>query len=340
MGMRITLNNPGAGMTFQDQQISETFTPPWWLKNPHLQTLWASLCSPSTDPGYQRQHLELPDGDFLELDWCRNPGSDAPIVLILHGLEGSSRSSYVRRLALDLYPQGYQCLIMHFRGCGDHPNRLQRTYHSGETGDVDLITRWLRHAYPARPIAIIGYSLGANVLLKWLGEQQDSAPIQAAVAICPPLRLEVCARRLEHGFSRVYQKLLLKSLINKILSKFQHRASPLDLTRVARAKTFFEFDDAVTAPLHGFASADEYYRQSSSRPYLKSIHKPCLIISSSDDPFMTPEVLPKLNELGPQSQLEITRYGGHVGFVAARGFFGIRFWLEQRISRYLNSLLS
>jgi predicted alpha/beta-fold hydrolase len=340
MGMRITLNSQGEGSNVQDHQISESFTPPWWLKNPHLQTFLGSLYSPGTDPKFQHQHLELPDGDFLQLDWSQNPGNDTPIVLILHGLEGSSRSSYVRRLVLDLYPQGYQCLVMHFRGCGGHVNRLQRTYHSGETQDLDLITRWLRHTYPNRPIAVIGYSLGANVLLKWLGEQRDKAPIQAAVAVCPPLRLEVCARRLEHGLSRIYQMLLLKSLVNKISEKYRHRTSPLDLNRVAKARTFFEFDDAVTAPLHGFASADEYYRQSSSRPYLKSIRRPSLIISTFDDPFMTPEVLPHIDELGPQSQLEITRYGGHVGFIAARGFFGIRFWLEQRIRLYLSSVLS
>ena len=328
------------GFTFQGHPFSESFTPPWWLKNPHLQTLWASLCSPGTDAEYQRQHLELADGDFLELDWSPNPGNNGPIVLILHGLEGSSHSNYVRRLVLNLYPQGFQCMVMHFRGCGGSTNRLQRTYHSGETGDLDLIIRWLRQAYPDRPIAVIGYSLGANVLLKWLGEQRDQAPIQAAVAICPPLRLEVCARRLERGLSRVYQLLLLKSLINKVLRKYRHRTSPLDLNRVAEARTFYEFDDAVTAPLHGFASADEYYRQSSSRPYLKTIRKPCLIISSFDDPFMTPEVLPSTDELGPRSQLEITRYGGHVGFVAARGLFAIRFWLEQRIILYLNSVLS
>ena len=319
---------------------ADEFVPPWWLKNPHLQTLWASLCPLPRPPEFHRQHLELPDGDFLVLDWSRNPGLDSPLVLILHGLEGSSNSNYIGRLVLQLSGQGYQCLVMHFRGCGGRPNRLQRTYHSGETRDLNMLFGWLRRAWPRRPLAVAGYSLGANVLLKWLGEQQQQAPIQAAIAVCPPMRLEICARRLEHGLSRLYQASLIHGLKRKALQKYRHRNSPLDLKRVARARTFYEFDDAVTAPLHGFAGVDDYYQQSSSRPYLKSIRTPLLIISARDDPFMTEAVLPGQDELAPGTRLEVTRHGGHVGFIAARGIFGYAYWLDQRISAYLREILA
>ena len=319
--------------------IADDFVPPWWLKNPHLQTLWASLCRPHPKPHYHRQQLELTDGDFLELDWSQNPGPDTPLVVILHGLEGSSRSGYVRALVQHLSGLGWQCLVMHFRGCGGTPNRLLRTYHSGETQDLNTVIRWLRQAWPRRPLAVVGYSLGANVLLKWLGEQQQRAPVQAAVAVCPPLCLDLCARCLERVFSRVYQAALMHALKRKMVQKYRHRSAPLDWGRVLRAKTFFEFDDAVTAPLHGFTGAGDYYRRSSSRPYLGSIRKPVLILSSRDDPFMTAALLPAEDELAPGTMLEITRHGGHVGFIAARGAFGYAYWLEQRISGYLREYL-
>lgn len=312
------------------------FRPAWWLPGGHAQTLWASLCRPRPRPRLHRQRLELPDGDYLDLDW--SPGDpQSPLVLLLHGLEGSARSSYARALVHHLTGAGMQCLVMHFRGCGGRANRLSRTYHSGETGDLDRVVRWLKRHWPRRRLAAVGFSLGGNVLLKWLGEQGARAPVDAAVAVCVPMDLAVCADRLERGFSRLYRWRLVRGLRRKVLAKFCRRDGPLDLARVRRARGFREFDDRVTAPLHGFADAGDYYRRSSSRSFLPGVRRPTLILHAEDDPFMTSAVLPLPAEIPDAVTLEVSPHGGHVGFVEGRGPLGLApgYWLEERIAAYL-----
>ena len=228
---------------------------------------------------------------------------------------------------------------MHFRGCSGQVNRLPRTFHSGETGDLDLIVRWLRQHWPHRPLAVVGYSLGGNVLLKWLSERGDHADVAAAVAVSVPMDLGICADRMERGFSRLYLRLLVGSLRRKVLAKYRQRpaAAPIDLERVRRARGFREFDDLVTAPLHGFLDAQDYYRRSSSKGLLGGIRRPTLIIHARDDPFMTPGVLPSPATLPPQVHLEVSTHGGHVGFVAGCGLMGLRpdYWLDRRIAGFL-----
>jgi len=316
----------------------DPFKAAWWLPGPHAQTLWASLCRFAPRPAYHRQRLELPDGDFLDLDWAQAPRSaDSALVIILHGLEGSSRSAYVRGVVDVLQRRELQCVVLNFRGCSGEPNRLRRTYHSGESGDLDLLVRWLHHHYPRRPIALVGFSLGGNVLLKWLGERGRDAPVTAAVAACVPMQLAVCADRMEQGFSRLYLWRLVRDLRHKVVRKFARRPGKIDLARVAQSRGFWSFDEQVTARLHGFSSADDYYRRCSSRQYVCRIERPTLIVHADDDPFMTREVLPGADELSPQVSLQVSDKGGHVGFVAGRGIFGLspHYWLESRIGDYI-----
>lgn len=314
-----------------------TFQPAWWLRGPHAQTLWASTLRRPARPRLERERLELPDGDFVDLEWA--VGGEGPVVLLLHGLEGSVKSNYASGLLKVLQDQGYTALLMHFRGCSGEPNRLQRGYHSGETGDLMHLVEVLRARYPGRALAVVGYSLGGNVLLKWLGEQGDRAPVDAAVAVSVPFELGRVADRLEWGFSRLYQWVLLRRMRINLARKMRHVELPLVGLRIGALTSFRRFDDAVTAPLHGFAGVADYYRRCSSRQYLRDITVPTLILHALDDPFMTPDVTPSLLELGSGVTLEVAAQGGHVGFVAGDWPWRARYWLEERIPRYLNEAL-
>lgn len=263
-------------------------------------------------------------------------------MLLLHGLEGSSQSAYLQGQIRALQATGVQSVVMHFRGCSGEPNRLPRTYHSGETEDLDRVVRWLRRHWPERPRGVVGYSLGGNVLLKWLGERGYDAPVSAAVAVSVPMELAACAERMERGFSRIYLWRLVGSLRRKVLEKYARSPTPLDLDRVRHARGFREFDNLVTAPLHGFSSADDYYRRCSSRGFLAGIRRPTLIVHALDDPFMTPSVLPDASSLPRHVTLELSPHGGHVGFVEGAGPLGLRpdYWLERRVPAFIIHQLS
>ena len=309
------------------------FKPAWWCRNPHLQTLWPVFFRRWLRPEVRRERLELPDGDFVDLDWSLN--DSGPIVIIFHGLEGSSHSHYARGM-LDLLPRkGYRVVVMHFRGCSGEPNRLARAYHSGDTGDIDFLVRTLKTREPNTPLATIGYSLGGNALLKWLSELGDTAPVQCAVAVSVPFLLHESTAHMQHGFARVYQWHLLKSLKRNVLRKVQSFTLPASADEIQKMKTFYEFDDRITGPLHGFKDAMHYYTSSSSRQYLKRIRIPTLIVHAQDDPFMHAQVIPQANELSPTVTLDLHRHGGHVGFVGGRLPWRPRYWLEERIPNWL-----
>ncbi|MEN8175885.1 MAG: hydrolase [Pseudomonadota bacterium] len=310
--------------------IQSEFRPLWWLGNAHLQTLWPVFFRRLQNPPLRVERLDLPDGDFLDLAWAGGPG---PLVLILHGLEGSLGSHYAGLIGR-LAKAGFQVVFMHFRGCSGEPNRLDRAYHSGETGDLDQVVRHLRARSGKTLHAAVGFSLGGNVLLKWLGEQGASAPLETAVAVSVPYRLADSARRLGHGMSRLYQAHLIRRLHASYRRKFSRRSSPLDVD-LEMTRDFWSFDDQVTAPLHGFRDVHHYYAASSSRQFLKDIRVPTLLIHALDDPFMFPETVPDESELSPPVVLELSRRGGHVGFVGGRLL--PEYWLEQRILDYLNS---
>lgn len=318
-------------------RVRSTFEPAWWLTNPHLQTIWPYLFRRTRPPELAHERLELPDGDFVDL--CLTPNTGKPVVVVFHGLEGSIRSPYAAAIMAAVHKRGWRGVFMHFRGCSGTPNRLERAYHSGDTGDIEYLVQTLKQRFPHLPLGIVGYSLGGNALLKYLGTSID-APITAAVAISVPYLLHDSAQQLSQGLSQYYQRHLVSSLKDKLRSKFTGRNTTLPLDRLDRIQTFYQFDDAITAPLHGFSCADDYYTRSSSRQYLHSIRVPTLLIHARDDPFMTLASIPDKNELPDNVMLEVSNHGGHVGFVSGRYLWKPVYWLEQRIINYLDNHLT
>ncbi len=313
--------------------VPSQFKPAWWCHNPHLQTLWPLAVKPPR-PALTRERIELPDGDFIDLDWTTNKND--PVVLVIHGLEGSANSHYARRILPALTRERLRGVFMHFRGCSEEPNRLPRAYHSGETGDLQFIFDLLSNRGD-RPQAIIAYSLGGNVLLKWLGEQENNAPDIKAVAVSVPFVLSELANHMNKGFPRIYQRHLVKSLQKTFEAKANVVDLPLTTGQITNLHSFWEFDDKVTAPLHGFANAKEYYAKSSSRQFLNKIKTPTLVIQSKDDPFMSPRAIPDEHELSNSVTLELSDHGGHVGFISGGTPKRPQFWLENRIVEYLTN---
>jgi len=310
------------------------FHPAWWCRGAHMQTLWPVFIRRKPKVPLKRERLELPDGDFLDLDWTSNSTS-GPIVVILHGLEGSSDSQYALGILNALVHRGWRGMVMHFRGCGGESNRLTRSYHSGETGDIGYVLKLLHEREPDTPLAAIGYSLGGNVLLKYLGENGRNTPLRASAAVSVPMLLGECALRLESGFSRVYQWHLVRSMRRSAETKRRRIEMPIKIDDLSLLHTFREWDNAITAPLHGFAGVDDYYDKSSSRQYLQGIAVPTLLIHAKNDPFMTQRVIPSIQELSPAISFELYDTGGHVGFVSGQWPWQASYWLEHRIPVFL-----
>ncbi len=315
--------------------VRSEFEAAWWLRSPHLQTLWPSLLRPAQTLDVSWERLELADGDFIDLAWRRGPG---PLVLLIHGLEGSLSSHYAVPMMKALEREGFGSVFMHLRGCGREPNRLERSYHSGASEDLAEVLELLA-ARGERPDALIGISLGGNLLLKYLGERGGEARARAAVAISVPFRLERASAQMERGFSRLYGRHLLNKLMRSYRRKFNDRAAPRGI-RLERIDSIRQFDQQVTAPLHGFADAHDYYRRCSCIGFLRGIEIPTLILHSADDPLMDPGVVPQLADLGPGVTLELSRRGGHVGFIQGSLPGRPSYWLEQRVPAYLRRQLT
>ena len=311
---------------------STDFKPAWWLRSPHLQTLWPVFFKKRHELDLLPEQVELDDGDFIDLCWSKKDSEKT--VLILHGLEGDINSHYINGIIHQLQRAGYRPVLMHFRGCSGRINRLARAYHSGETGDLAYIVEHLRKVTGRYPYAAIGYSLGGNVLLKWLGETSEKNPLKKAVAVSVPFRLHDAAARLQMGLSKIYREHLLKSLRKTYIEKFKKLKSPIDVD-VSQLKSFWDYDDKVTAPLHGFTGAQDYYDRCSSRQYLHAISVPTRIIHSLDDPFMFDTTAPAVDELSPDIDLLLTRGGGHVGFVAGASPLRPVYWCENRIVEFI-----
>ena len=292
-------------------------------------------------PGLRREVLRLPDGDETAVDWVVETEStpkSAPLLVILHGLESSAESAYARMLMIAAAERQWRCCVLHFRDCGDYRNLLPRRYHAGETNDVRFFVEKLEAEGQFGPIVAAGYSLGGNVLLKYLGESGDDCPLRGAAAVCVPFNLHLCAEALNVGLSKVYQKHLLKRMKSSVTEKFDPHTAAFDWQRAMSATTFAEFDDAVTAPLHGFEGKDDYYDRCSSVHFLKNIERPTLIVNALDDPFMTPDVIPDEGQLSELVTLEVSENGGHVGFVSGGTPWRPRFYLPGRLIGFLDPL--
>jgi len=303
-----------------------SYTAPWWLPGGHLQTIAAAL-APAPRIAWSRERWETPDGDFIDLDWAGRDANDAgPLLALFHGLEGSSASPYARAIAARALADGWRCVVPHFRGCSGELNRLPRAYHSGDSAEIGWILRRLgaRHA--------VGISLGGNALLKLLGEQGAGTTLVKAVAISAPLDLAAAGRSLDRGLSReIYTRMFLRTLKRKTLEKLGQGMISVDSLRVRNARTFWEFDDAVTAPLHGFLGADDYWARASSGPWLDRIRIPTLILNARNDPFMPQEALDRLPDAPPNVVLEFPRTGGHAGFP------GRNRWLARRVLEFFSA---
>jgi predicted alpha/beta-fold hydrolase len=321
------------------------FTPPWWLRNPHVQTVFGRLVRPRRLTQLEREVLETPDGDDLVLDHLNLPAvSRQPPAhfLLLHGLEGSSNSVYMQGMLSTIARRGMTATAINFRSCARDPRRISRMlpnrrprfYHSGETADFDFVIRTLSQRWPSRTFLAIGASLGGNALLKWLGEHPGQTTITAAATISVPYDLGAGAIYLETSWpGRLYVNrflVTLKEKVKAVVKRFPE--TTLDLDRVLRSRTFREFDDAATAPLHGFRDANDYYARSSSIHFLPRITTPTLCISAEDDPFLPREALDRARAAAsPSVHFVTTRRGGHVGFVGA----SMTFWAEELVVDWL-----
>ena len=317
-------------MQFSDQ----VFKPAWWLRSPHLQTLWPVFFKKRHKLDLKNEQVELDDGDFIDLCWSKKTSGKS--VLVLHGLEGDINSHYINGILYRLEQAGFRPVLMHFRGCSGRVNRLARAYHSGETGDLAYIVEYINKVTGSYPYATIGFSLGGNVLLKWLGETGENNPLKKAVAVSVPFRLHDAAIRLEQGVSKIYRQHLLVSLRKTYIEKFKQLESPLDID-VTQLKSFWDYDDKVTAPLHGFSGAQEYYDKCSSRQFLKRINVHTRIIHSADDPFMFKSTAPEEKELNCNIEFLLTKNGGHVGFVSGSNLLKTDYWSEDKIIEFISS---
>jgi len=288
-------------------------------------------------PALRRERVETPDGDFVDLDWLAGRERGAPLVVILHGLEGSSRSHYVSGLLRELEQVGWRGLVVNFRSCGGEVNRSRRMYHSGDTEDLEFVISRLTAREPNLRLGLVGVSLGGNVSLKWLAERGDDAPAQvgAAVAISTPFSLAACAAALDSGLNRtLYTVNFLSTMKTKLDKKAQLYEGVLDLPAARKAKTFAEYDRLVTAPLGGFANERDYWARASSGPLLPRIRRPTLLINALNDPFIPASALPRA-AIAKSRWLEaaFVAEGGHAGFLQGRS--GKRSWAEARAVAFL-----
>ena len=321
--------------------MSELPPPPYrapaWLRGGHLQTIYPRLLA-LPRVRYRRSRWETPDGDFIDLDWIdreRAATEPAPLVVLFHGLEGSSGSPYAAALMAALRDAGWNGVVVHFRGCSGELNRLRRAYHSGDSAELDWILRRLRRSHTSGLYAV-GVSLGGNALLKWLGEQRSAASqvIDAAVAVSAPVDLQAAGNALDAGFNLVYTRNFLLTMKRKTLAKLERFPDLCDRGLVLRSRTLREFDGIVTAPLHGFRDTDDYWTQASSKPWLRHIATPTLLINARNDPFLPAASLPAPAEVARCVTLDFPHEGGHVGFVSGP-FPGHCGWLPSRILAFL-----
>jgi hypothetical protein len=306
---------------------------PAWLPGGHAQTIWPLLIKPQPLP-MRRERWDTPDGDFIDVDFIDGP-PEAPLLVLFHGLEGNSTSPYSTAAARACRAAGWRCALPHFRGCSGELNRRPRAYHSGDSTEIDWILRRLQAAGDGQRVNAAGVSLGGNALLKWAGERGPAAAtvVTGVAGICAPLDLAACGHHLARGFNRLYTRHFLKTM--KVVSSARLKQFPglFDEARMRAAANLWQFDDAVTGPVHGFAGADDYWALSSSKPWLKAIVVPTLAVNPKNDPFLPERYLPRPEDVSPSVRLEQPAEGGHVGFISG-SFPGRLDWLPQRLLHF------
>ncbi len=320
--------------------IKVEYLPPWWARNGHIQSIYPSLFRKLSTEIYTRERIETPDQDFLDLDWARSSETCRAkrLVILSHGLEGHSRRPYVLGMAKIAIQHKWDALAWNFRSCSGEPNRKLHSYHSGQTQDLQLVVNYaLKQGY--EEICLIGFSIGGNKTLLYLGREAANVPkeVLAAVAFSVPCDLSSSSKQLALPKNKLYMKNFLLSLKVKLKQKQSKYPDDVDLNGFRKIKTFYDFDSRYTAPLNGFSCAEEYWQESSSGKYLEHIRTPTLVISALDDPFLTQECYPhRAAEKNPCFKLETPRFGGHVGFM---GFNRQGpYWSEERAMKYLNNL--
>ena len=326
------------------------YTAPWWLPGGHAQTIWASLFShaaPNQDHAavqYRRTRWDTPDGDFIDLDWLTDPkapttGSDRPLLVLFHGLEGNSEGHYAQAFAQTARAAGMDFVVPHFRGCSGEINRAPRAYHSGDYVEIAWVLERLRLAHTG-PLYAVGISLGGNALLRWTQESGHAAGATATAvcAVCAPLDLTACGLHISRGFNHlVYGRRFLRTMKPKALQKWDQFPGLFDCAALLRARTVRDFDEVFTAPLHGFDGALDYWNRASAKPHLASLRLPTLVVHARNDPFIPHDSLPTLRDVAADVQLWQPAQGGHVGFPSGTlpGHLG---FLPQQVLRWFQSL--
>jgi len=310
------------------------------FKNPHLQTLYSSFFYKEKPLKFEFEHFSLSDGDFIECYWQKNDLKN--IVVLLHGLTGSYYSPYIQQTLKELHKRDFSTVTMHYRGTSGKPNLKPRSYHSGNSEDFREYVNHLTKIYPQSNFFAVGFSIGGNILLKYLGEEKNNTPLKAAMSVSAPYDLAMCANRVNRGFSRFYQYILLKELKKMLHQKFNAFAMEqfvkFKKKDIKKLNSFWAFDDAYSAPIHGFGNVHNYYATCSSKHFLKDIAIPTLLLHAKDDPFMTQEVIPKPYEYSKSVKLEVHNYGGHVGFIGG-SFFKPKYYVALRVREYFEENL-
>lgn len=314
------------------------FRPPWWLRNAHAQTVYARYGRNVVRPSLRAERWDTPDDDFLDV-YFLDGDPKRPTAVLLHGLEGSIESTYFLAMLRELHRAGWNVAAMEFRSCSGEMNHARRMYHSGETEDVGFVVRRLIERQPAVQLYVAGYSLGGNVTAKWFGECGDALPVnvRAGAAISAPYDLVASSTHMDRSVSRLYVLHFLRKLVPKAVEKDRLHPGIIDIERVRRARTFREFDDHATAPLHGFSDAHDYYTRVACGRYLDGVRRPLLLLSADDDPFNPGRTLPReLAARHPFLHAEFPLHGGHCGFIQ-RGADGMESWAEVQVVRFFEA---
>lgn len=323
-------------------RVNGSYLAPAWLPGGHAQTIYPTLIR-RPRVAYRRQRFDTPDGDFIDFDWVDVPQATVatPLVVLFHGLESGSSAHYALALMTHLCSIGWRGVVPHFRGCSGEPNRRPRAYHSGDYSEVGWMLAAIREREPAAPLFAAGVSLGGSALLNLLGREEDRARslLRAAAAVSTPLDLMAAGAAIDQGVNRIYARYFLKTLVPKGLAMARRFPGVLDEAAIARVDSMYDFDAAVTAPLHGFAGTEDYWRRASSKPWLRTVAVPTLVLNARNDPFIPGASLPDHSEVSSAIALEQPEHGGHAGFLDLPfpGRFG---WLPRRLVAFFSAVAS